>query len=59
MVTPEGHLKEDIIWRFIIGDNDDWDNYVYSDNSVTYRNLPRNEMAIPIVYSVEEASIEG
>ncbi|MBR0368127.1 MAG: hypothetical protein IJH86_07020 [Clostridia bacterium] len=27
MVTPEGHLKEDIIWRFIIGDNDDWGNY--------------------------------
>ncbi len=31
---PDGHIKEDIDWRFIIGDNDDWESYVYSDDSI-------------------------
>lgn len=32
--VPDGYLKEDIYWSFVIGDNDDWDNYVYADDSV-------------------------
>ncbi|MBR3316700.1 MAG: Cna B-type domain-containing protein [Atopobiaceae bacterium] len=31
---PNGHIKENIDWRFIIGENDDWDSYVYSDDSI-------------------------
>ena len=32
--TPEGHIKENTDWTFIIADNDDFDNYVYSNDSV-------------------------
>ncbi|MDO4806702.1 MAG: Cna B-type domain-containing protein [Coriobacteriales bacterium] len=34
VLVPDEHYKEDIDWRFIIGDADDYDNYVYADDSV-------------------------
>ncbi|MDO4803434.1 MAG: Cna B-type domain-containing protein [Lachnospiraceae bacterium] len=31
---PDGYVKEDIYWKFIIGDNNDYDNYVYVSDDV-------------------------
>lgn len=34
VIEPEGYMREDIYWRFIIGENDDWSHYIYADDSV-------------------------
>ena len=34
VVTPPGHVSENIDWMFTIADNDDFPNYVYSDGSL-------------------------